>query len=217
MDYDDDFDEFDEFDDDFDELDNFEENLEDFQDDLDDLATVPVLESENSSNSKSDDELNHDINAWQVHITTPLSSKKIIELMDSYPSLKKITCPKSLYDRISSKYLTALEELGVSVEVNYNWGKSKYSEEDINEVVDLLKEDKSPKEVANLLNIPLTKVYYLKNKASDYFKLNNHKKKYDGETRENIKIMHQNGKKPKEIAEIKNIPLRSVYYILNHK
>ena len=47
--------------------------------------------------------------------------------------------------------------------------------------------------------------------------VNNRKKKYDDETRDRLISLKENGLKPKEIALQENIPLRTVYYILNKK
>jgi len=58
----------------------------------------------------------------EVHISTSLGSKKIMELIDKYPNLKIVTCPKSIYNRISKKYLEVLEKLGITVKIKYNWG-----------------------------------------------------------------------------------------------
>ncbi|MDO5850502.1 MAG: hypothetical protein Q4P14_04735 [Methanobacteriaceae archaeon] len=223
----------------FDEFDDFEDFEDEFEDDWD------FEDSDNSDNdnfedfngnfgdsSIDDDNLDDDwfgekplkadsgyeITAWEVHISEQLTSGTIIRLMNTYPSLKKITCPPSIYNRISKKYLDVLDQMGIIVEVKRNYGqKTKYTEDDINQVVDLLKSGKSPKEVAIELDLSIEKVHYLKSRYSEYFKLNNHKKKYDEKTREKIRQMRENGLKPKEIAKIENIPIRSIYYILNKK
>ncbi|BDZ71288.1 hypothetical protein [Methanobacterium petrolearium] len=51
----------------------------------------------------------------EIYFNKPLSFSKIMELLDQYPDLKKINCPPSLYSRTSSKYLEALDELGIAV------------------------------------------------------------------------------------------------------
>jgi hypothetical protein len=159
-----------------------------------------------------------DINAWQIHITKPLTSETIIELMDKYPSLRRITCSKSLYDRIPSKYIEALNSLDIIVEIDYDWGRKQvYSNEDINQVLNLLNDGKSPKIVSQELEIPLKRVYYFRNKYSQNPKKNYHKRKYDEENRIEIKKLKDEGFNPKEISEKFNIPIRSIYYILNNK
>ena len=161
-----------------------------------------------------------DINAWQIHITHPLTSEKIIELMDNYPSLRRITCSQSLYDNISPKYLEALNSLDIKVEVEYNWGRKRvHPQEDIDKVLDSLKEGNSPKSVSEQFNIPLNRVYYFRSKYSTDSKkdYNFYKRKYDDKLRLKIKNLVKNGEKPKNISKDFNIPLRSVYNILNDK
>ena len=165
-----------------------------------------------------DNQENHEINAWQVHITEPLTSEKIIELMDKYPSLRRITCSQSLYTRISPKYLKVLDSLDINVEIEYNWGRKQlYSNEDINQVLNLLDEGKSPKDVSEQLQIPLKRVYYFRSKYSTEAKNDFHKKKYDDKIRQEVNYQRNNGLTPEEISKNLNIPIRSIYYILNKK
>ena len=159
----------------------------------------------------------YDINAVEVHISTQLTSRKLIELMDTYHSLKRITCPQSIYDRISPTYIKALDEVGISVEVKYNWGKKKYSKNQINQVIDLFNEGKRSKDIANILEMPVSNVNYIKSKYFDKIKIKHYNRKYDEEVRLKVRSMRDSGLKPKEISKELNIPIRSVYYILNKK
>jgi len=156
----------------------------------------------------------------EVHISTSLSSKKIMELIDKYPNLKIVTCPKSIYNRISKKYLEVLEKLGIKVEIKYNWGKSsKYEEKHRINVVNLIKKGFSPKDIGQKLDMPVQTVYYLKNKnKKDQIKLKRGKrKKYSFDTREKVRKLANDGVPKKEISENENIPLRTVYDIINEK
>ena len=65
---------------------------------------------------------------------------------------------------------------------------------------------------AEILDITLNRVYYLlrRNKT----KLDTNTKKYDYYE---VKSLKDSGLKPKEISEKLNIPIRTVYYILNNK
>ena len=159
----------------------------------------------------------YDINAVEVHISTQLTSQKIIQLMDTYPSLKRITCPQSIYNRISPDYIKALDNLGVSIEIKYNWGKKKYSMTQINQVVDLFNEGKRSDEISSELDMPIANVNYIKSKYFDKINVKHYKRKYDDECRQKVKSMRESGLKPKEISNELNIPVRSVYYILNKK
>lgn len=246
-DYDDEFDEFDEFEDDIDfddeddgfdefeddedfddeddeEYDDFEyfEDDEDY-DDFDDEIDYDNLDSQSKEELDIFDEKPlqvdsaYDINAVEVHISTQLTSRKLIELMDTYRSLKRITCPQSIYNRISPTYLKALDELGISVEVKYNWGKKKYSKNQINEVVDLFNEGKRSEEISSILDMPVSNVKYIKSKHFNKINVKHYRRKYDDASRLKVKTLRDEGLKPKEISKELDIPIRSVYYILNRK
>ena len=221
-----DFDEFDDFDDDFDDdfedIDDFEDydDFEDFDDetlDFDNLDFESKEELDIFDEKPLELDSDYDINAVEVHISTQLTSQKIIQLMDTYPSLKRITCPQSIYDRISPDYIKALDNLGVSIEIKYNWGKKKYSMTQINQVVDLFNEGKRSDEIASELDMPIANVNYIKSKYFDKINVKHYKRKYDDECRQKVKSMRESGMKPKEISKELNIPVRSIYYILNKK
>lgn len=219
---DEDFDEFDDFDDDFEDIDDFEDydDFEDFDDetlDFDNLDIASKEELDIFDEKPLELDSDYDINAVEVHISTQLTSQKIIQLMDTYPSLKRITCPQSIYNRISPDYIKALDNLGVSIEIKYNWGKKKYSMTQINQVVDLFNEGKRSDEIASELDMPIANVNYIKSKYFDKINVKHYKRKYDDECRQKVKSMRESGLKPKEISKELNIPVRSIYYILNKK
>ena len=149
----------------------------------------------------------------EVHITSAISSQKIIKLMDDFPKLEKITCSKSLYDRIPKKYLDALKELSIDVEIEYNQGaKVKYEKEE-SDILDLVVKGQSPKDISKNLEIPLKRVYYLINKNN--VKLDNYNRKYDENMRLLVNSMKGEGESVKDISSKLNIPIRTVYYIIN--
>lgn len=150
--------------------------------------------------------------AEKIHVNQPLTSRKIIEVLEKNPDLKKITCPISLYHRTSKKYLKALEELGIEVEPLKRMGRPrKYSDKDVRLVQRLLKEGMSPKQISGITEMPLKTVYYLKGDM----KLKRGKKpKYDRNTRLRVHEMARKGVAVREISEKLGIPLRTVYYIL---
>lgn len=155
-----------------------------------------------------------------VHISSQLSSKKIVELMDKFPNLKKITCPPSLYTRISKKYLEVLKELGITVEMKYNWGaKKKYNNEIKEEVINLIKKGQKPFEIAEKLNFPVKTIYYLKNSGeNEEIHLKRGRiSKYSDATITKIKNLAKSGISPKKISKQEKIPLRTVYYIIRNK
>ena len=204
-----DFDDFDDFDDDYQDYDDFEDFDDEDDIDYDNLDSRSKEELDIFDEKPSETDLEYDINAVEIHISSQLTSQKLIQLMDTYHSLKRITCPKSIYNRISPTYIKALEEVGVSVEMKYNWGKKKYSKTQINQVVGLFNEGKRSPEIADILDMPVSNVNYIKSKYSD--------RKYDDECRLKVKSLKEEGLKPKEISKELDIPVRSIYYILNKK
>ncbi len=214
------FDDFYDEEDDFEDYDDFDdEDYDDFEDEIDydnlDSESKEELDIFDEKPLKIDSD--YDINAVEVHISSQLTSQKIIQLMDTYPSLKRITCPKSVYNRISPDYIKALDNLGVSIEMKYNWGKKKYSMTQINQIVDLFNEGKRSAEIADILEMPLSNVNYIKSKYSERINVKHYKRKYDDECRLKIRSLKESGLKPKEISKELGIPIRSIYYILNKK
>lgn len=209
-------------DEDFNDYEDFDDEYDDFED-FDDDIDYENLDSESKEELDIFDERPleldsaYDRNAVEVHISSQLTSQKLIELMDSYPSLKRITCPMSIYDRISPVYLKALKEVGITVEVKYNWGKKKYSMTQINQVIDLFNEGRRSEAIASILDMPISNVDYIKSKYSERINIKHYKRKYDDECRLKVKSMREDGLKPKDISEELDIPIRSVYYILNKK
>ena len=147
-----------------------------------------------------------------IHITKALSSSMIVELIEEYPNLSRITCSPSVYNRTSKTYIDALEQLDIEVEKKYNWGAKSQTEGIEFEVLKLSNEGLKPKEIAEKLNMTLNRVYYLLRKSKAKF--DNRKRKYN---HTEIKNLKDEGLCAKEISEKLDIPLRSVYYILNKK
>lgn len=147
-----------------------------------------------------------------IHITETLSSFMIINFLEEYPNLERITCAPSVYERTSKKYIDALRQLDIEVVKEYHWGASRQPCDYEDELLELAGEGYKAAEIAEILDITVNRVYYLlrRNKT----KLDTNTKKYDYEE---VKSLRESGLKPREISEKLNIPLRSVYYILNNK
>lgn len=147
-----------------------------------------------------------------IHITKPLSSVMIMDLMDKYSNLEEITCSPSVYNRISKTYIDALSQLDIEVKKKYEWGAKSRSNELEGYVLKLSNEGLSAKEISLKLDISLNRVYYLLRKAKADF--DNRQRKHD---HDEVKRLREDGLKPKEISEKLDIPVRTVYYILNKK
>lgn len=147
----------------------------------------------------------------EIYVNKPLSFSRIMELLDQYPDLKKISCPPSLYSRISPKYIQALNELGVTVvSVEKKGRPKKYNEKDAENVQQLLKSGSTPHEISKDLGIPLKTVYYLKGSPLKPGR----KMKYDTLKVKKVKNLYKNGVPAKDISKDLKIPLRTVYSLL---
>jgi hypothetical protein len=147
-----------------------------------------------------------------IHVTKPLTTFIILDMVEEYPNLREITCSRSVYERISKRYIAVLEGMGIEVKKKYNWGAKSQTNglEDI--VSKLKKEGLKPKEIAQELDIKLNRVYYLLRLANE--KVDNRKRKHD---HAEVRSLKEKGLSAKEISDKLDIPLRSVYYILNGK
>lgn len=150
----------------------------------------------------------------KIHVTKPLSSKLIIEILDENPDLEEINCPLSLYERTSEIYLDALAELGVSINIIESRGRPKKYDDDLkNKIDEMLDSGLSVKTIASKLNIESKTVYYLKkNKLKQ-----GPKSKYSQKTKEKIFNMRNDNVPVKNISKKLNIPIRTVYYILKNE
>lgn len=144
-----------------------------------------------------------------IHITKTLSSSMIMDLMDRYENLEEITCPPSIYNRTSKRYLDALEHLDISVTKKYKWGAESKSNDLEFYVKKLSDEGLTAKQISQKLDITLNRTYYLLRKGETEF--NNRKSKHD---HAKIKQLKEDGYSAKEISEELDIPIRTVYDIL---
>lgn len=150
----------------------------------------------------------------EIYVSQPLTSHKIMEILDKHPELRKITCPPSLYKRIAPRYLDALSKLGVEVEPVEKIGRPrKYGEKDIESIEKMFKEGFTPREISDALDIPLKTVYHFNRKPLQ----KGVKCKYSPKTVQEVKTLHNKGLSGREISEKLDIPLRSVYSLLNRK
>jgi len=147
----------------------------------------------------------------EIYVNEQLSSRKIMEVLDSNPDLKTITCPRSIYTRISKKYMEALKELGIKVEPVQRRGRpKKYSSTDATKIQTMLDMGTSPKEISNKLKLPVKTVYYLKNSSLK----RGRKVKYTKEKAREVKKLYSKGIPAKKISENLKIPLRTVYLLI---
>ncbi len=142
------------------------------------------------------------------HITQPLTTTMIMDLLDNNPDLEEITLSPSVYNRTSKKYIDALQEVGVDVNKKYNWGAESKTNGLEFDALKLLNQGLTPQQIAQQLNISRRRAYYLLSKTGANF--NNVPKKHNYDEVQNLL---EQGLSAKDISNQLGIPLRSVYHI----
>ena len=147
-----------------------------------------------------------------VHVTKPLTSAIIVDLLEECPNLAEITCAPSVYNRTSKKYIEALGKLDIEVKKKYNWGAKPQPHRLEYKALNLSNNGLKPKEIAEKLGISLNRAYYLLKISNAKF--DNRKRRHN---HDEVNRLKSEGLSAKEIANELDMPLRTVYYILNKK
>ncbi len=94
----------------------------------------------------------------RVYISLPLSKELVLVLLHRMPNLRVVYLPPSAIKRTPKKILNALNGVGVTVIPMPRRGRPR---RDRAAVFKLAEEGKSPREISELLNIPLRTVYHI--------------------------------------------------------
>lgn len=110
---------------------------------------------------KLDESLNEEVT--EVYINLRPTKEIIVHILEKAPNVRKISCPPSLYPKVSRRIVHALSQLGVElVPERFPRGRPrKYDEKTVKQILMMIRSGKGPKEVSWALNIPLRTVYYL--------------------------------------------------------
>ncbi|ASJ00736.1 DUF1699 family protein [Thermococcus gorgonarius] len=110
---------------------------------------------------KLDKSLNE--NVTEVYINLRPTKEIVVHILERAPNVRRISCPPSLYPKVSKRIINALSQLGVElVPESFPRGRpKKYDEETLRKVVEMIESGKGAKEVSESLNIPLRTVYYI--------------------------------------------------------
>lgn len=105
----------------------------------------------------------------EVYINLRPTKEIVVRILENAPNVRRISCPPSLYPKVSKKIINALAQVGVElVPEGYPRGRPrKYSEETIKTVLEMFSSGRGPKEISRSLGIPLRTVYYLIERASE--------------------------------------------------
>ncbi|HDZ35596.1 MAG TPA: DUF1699 domain-containing protein [Thermococcus sp.] len=115
--------------------------------------------------AKLNEALNEEVT--EVYINLRPSKEILVRILERAPNVRKISCPPSLYPKVSRRVINALAQMGIDlVPESYPRGRPrKYDERTIREVQDLLRKGVPAKEVSARTGIPLRTVYYIMEQA----------------------------------------------------
>ncbi|AEK72119.1 DNA-binding protein [Thermococcus sp. 4557] len=99
----------------------------------------------------------------EVYINLRPTKEILVRILERAPNVRKISCPPSLYPKVSKRVIAALAQMGIElVPEGYPRGRPrKYNERTIREVQNLLMKGVPAKEISTRMGIPLRTVYYL--------------------------------------------------------
>ncbi|MDV3104382.1 DUF1699 family protein [Thermococcus waiotapuensis] len=112
---------------------------------------------------KLDKSLNE--NVTEVYINLRPTKEIVVHILERAPGVRRISCPPSLYPKVSRRIISALSQLGVElVPERFPRGRpKKYDERIVEKVIEMTKRGTPMREISERLGIPLRTVYYLVN------------------------------------------------------
>ncbi|WP_297498586.1 DUF1699 family protein [Thermococcus sp.] len=104
-----------------------------------------------------------DDNVREVYVSLRPTKEVVVKILENAPNVEKISCPPSLYPRVSKKVIAALKQLGIQLvpEKKPRGRPRKYDEETLRLVRELADKGTPIREISTRLGIPLRTVYYL--------------------------------------------------------
>jgi len=106
---------------------------------------------------------NLDENVTEVYVSLRPTKEVVVKILENAPNVKRISCPPSLYPKVSKRVIYALGQLGIElVPERYPRGRPrKYDEETVKLVRELAEKGVPMREISARLGIPLRTVYYI--------------------------------------------------------
>ena len=116
---------------------------------------------------KLNERLNEDVT--EVYINLRPTKEILVRILERAPNVRKISCPPSLYPKVSKKVTAALAQMGIElVPEGYPRGRPrKYDEKTVGKVRELLQKGVPAKEISSRMGIPLRTVYYMIEQAKE--------------------------------------------------
>ncbi|ASJ09309.1 DNA-binding protein [Thermococcus siculi] len=99
----------------------------------------------------------------EVYVNLRPTKEILVRILERAPNVRKISCPPSLYPKVSKKVIAALAQMGIDlVPEGYPRGRPrKYDEKTVRQVRELLMRGVPAKEISTRMGIPLRTVYYM--------------------------------------------------------
>jgi hypothetical protein len=109
-------------------------------------------------------ELDEDVT--EVYVSLRPTKEVVVKILENAPNVKRISCPPSLYPKVSKRVIYALGQLGIElVPENRPRGRPrKYDEKTVKLVRELARKGVPMREISERLGIPLRTVYYMASK-----------------------------------------------------
>ncbi|WP_457742669.1 DUF1699 family protein [Thermococcus sp.] len=104
-----------------------------------------------------------DENVTEVYVSLRPTKEVVVKILENAPNVKRISCPPSLYPKVSKRVIYALSQLGVELvpEERPRGRPRKYDEKTVKLVHDMARKGIPMKEISERLGIPLRTVYYM--------------------------------------------------------
>ncbi|AIU70735.1 DNA-binding protein [Thermococcus eurythermalis] len=102
----------------------------------------------------------------EVYVSLRPTKEVVVKILENAPNVKRISCPPSLYPKVSKRVIYALGQLGIELvpEKRPRGRPRKYDEKTVKLVRELAKKGVPMREISERLGIPLRTVYYMASK-----------------------------------------------------
>ncbi|WP_297469754.1 DUF1699 family protein [Thermococcus sp.] len=106
-----------------------------------------------------------DENVTEVYVSLRPTKEVVVKILENAPNVRRISCPPSLYPKVSKRVIYALNQLGIELipEKRPRGRPRKYDEKTVKLVREMAEKGVPMKEISERLGIPLRTVYYMVN------------------------------------------------------